>query len=339
VNLQSDLLYLSRLPSPHLIAENPILIFDRRLLKNNQIKKWLQKFPNRYGVDAGESLKQIISFNVHVNALLKIVERVKIKKITLVAIGGGSVGDFVGFLASVFKRGVPLVHIPSTWLAAIDSSHGGKTALNAGGCKNQIGTFYPAEKVIICKQLLFTQPEERVSDAMGEILKTGLLCGGQLWKTMSLEKHFDKKKLWLYLPHLISYKYKIVEKDPYEKKGLRYILNFGHTFGHVLETTQNLPHGVAVNIGLRLALEFSADQNIISRNDLRKIYQTPLMQNHLANPKDVETQLNKIKNISTYLFQDKKLSKKGLLHFVFLSKPGKPFVIEVPVSSMINFIK
>lgn len=336
-NKNTEVIYINTLPSAKSLAENSILIFDSYLLKVPVIKKWLQSFPNKYAVDAGETLKQLSSFEVHVQEILTIAEKMKVKNVTFIAVGGGSIGDFVGFLASVFKRGVPLIHIPSTWLAAIDSSHGGKTALNAGGFKNQIGTFYPASQVIICKALLFTQPTERVTEAMGEVLKTALLAGGKLWKDLSKERHIEQKKLWRYLPDLIAYKYKIVSKDPFEKKGLRFFLNFGHTFGHVFEISQKLPHGVAVNWGLVMALEFSFAKKIITFKQLQMIYGTPLMRNHLADAKHVRMGLMKTSKMSSFLLQDKKGSEQGLLNFVFLVKPGKPQVLKTSVAEMIAF--
>jgi 3-dehydroquinate synthase len=333
---KSEVVYLTGLPSEQTF-ENPIVIFDRKLLKSERSKKWLESFKFRYGVEAGEKLKQIESFQLHVDKLLSVVEKMQTKKITLVAVGGGSVGDFVGFLASVFKRGVPLIHIPSTWLAAMDSAHGGKTALNAGGFKNQIGTFYPAQKVIISRALLYTQPPERVTEAIGEILKTALLAGGSLWKQIQAESRMDQKKLWTYLPPLIQYKYKIVEQDPFEKKGIRYFLNFGHTFGHAFELSEKIPHGVAVNWGLWMALEFSVAKKILSKNDFLAISASALLKNNLASPKVVIRGLKKAKSLSALLLQDKKMSEKGLVHFVFLKKLGQPQVLKVSVRELIEF--
>lgn len=214
----SEVIFVDNLPAVKKVAENSLIIFDSHLLENPEIKKWLQRFENKYPVQAGEKLKQIKSFEVHTIKILQMIEKRKLKNISLVALGGGSVGDFVGFLASVFKRGVPLVQIPSTWLSAIDSAHGGKTALNVGGYKNQIGTYYQAQRVIICRELLETQPTDRLNDAMGEVLKTALLSGGKLWRNINREDFFDNQLLWSYLPQLIEYKYKIVNKDPLEKK-------------------------------------------------------------------------------------------------------------------------
>ncbi|MCB0368948.1 MAG: hypothetical protein KDD45_05710, partial [Bdellovibrionales bacterium] len=179
--MKTDLIYANKLPHPSSLASVSILIYDKYLQKNPSLNKWIEQFSFSLPVKAGENLKQLNQFEKHLLTLLKIVEKAKTKNITIVALGGGSLGDFAGFLASVFKRGVPLIHIPSTWLSAIDSSHGGKTALNVAGYKNQIGTFYPANKIYIIKNLLLTQPQVRLADSMGEVLKTILINGGHLW--------------------------------------------------------------------------------------------------------------------------------------------------------------
>lgn len=339
MKLKTELVYINSFPSPKDVALNPFLIFDRRLLKNAQTAKWLKKFPHIYPVDAGEDLKQLESFEKHLNKILGMLENISEKKITFVAVGGGSVGDFVGFLASVFKRGTPLIQIPSTWLAAIDSAHGGKTALNAGGHKNQIGTFYCAQKVILCRSLLFTQPPDRVSEAMGEIIKTLLLCGGNLWTSLSEVSNFSHKTLWKFLPEFVEYKYKVVQKDPLEKKGHRFILNLGHTFGHAFESALKLPHGVAVNKGLLMAIEFSKEKNILSRKQEQRIQQSTFISKFLANKDQVKKDLSKIKSISKYLQQDKKVDRNGTLNYVFIESVGRPKVVRIPLKELAAFAK
>lgn len=334
--ISTELIYTEQLPQPEDIASFPIFIYDRYLLRFPQIKKWLLNLPYTYAVDAGEGLKQIKSFEKHTLHILKLYEQMKVKNITFVGIGGGSIGDFVGFLASVFKRGVDLVHIPSTWLAAIDSAHGGKTALNLGSYKNQIGTFYSATRVILSKQLLFTQSKERAQDAMGEVIKTALLSGGSLWRDISLEHHFSPQILWNYLPRLIAYKYKIVKLDPFEKKGLRYILNLGHTLGHTFELHYKISHGWSVNLGLRIALELSAMNKMMTPQALKILYNTPLLKNSLAQAEDLKVYLKNKKKIAAFLLQDKKISKNNNLHYIFLKAPGKPIVKEIDISILLQ---
>ena len=139
------------------------------------LKKWIQQFPLAIPVKAGEELKSLSQFEVLVKRIEKSTQGIQRQQFTLVAFGGGSVGDTVGFLASVLKRGVPWVNIPSTWISAIDSAHGGKTALNIGSLKNVVGSFYAPTNVVLFTSLLARQPERLLNDAYGEIAKTVLL--------------------------------------------------------------------------------------------------------------------------------------------------------------------
>jgi len=338
LNFKSELLFLTRLPTPQDLPPAHIIVVDANLLKHPKLHRWLKTFEWVYPINAGESLKQLKSFEYHLHQILKISSRLQTKNITFVGVGGGSVGDFVGFLASTFKRGSPLIHIPSTWLSAIDSAHGGKTALNIGHFKNQIGTFYPAQKVILCRPLLLTQPTERTHDAMGELIKTGLLAGGSLWAQLSKEKTFTSKKLWGYLPELIAYKYQIVLQDPWEKSGLRALLNLGHTFGHAFELYYKIPHGQAVNLGLRMALEFSVHRKIMTSQTLNKLYATPLLTHYLSQASELGRYLRQPKKIIEILSQDKKLSQKGHLNFIFLKQAGRPIIAEVALADLEQFV-
>jgi len=339
LKFKSQLQFITHFPKRNQLPDNSILIIDKNLLQFSSVKNWLKSFSMVYPVEAGENLKQLKSFEKHLTHILKLAETIQSKNLTLVAIGGGSVGDFIGFIASVFKRGTPLIHIPSTWLAAIDSSHGGKTALNIGTYKNQIGTFYPAQKVILCKQLLFTQPPIRTQEALGEIIKTALLSGGKLWREISKESTFNSMKLWNYLPQLIAYKYRIVLADPFEKKGIRYILNLGHTFGHTFELYFKMPHGNAVNLGLLMALGLSNTKNVMKPKILQNIIESPLLKNHLISQLELMRLLKKHKNLYQLLSQDKKISQNGCINFVYLKAPGKPVVLETRISELSLYAK
>ena len=175
----------------------------------------------------------------------------------MVALGGGSVGDFAGFFASVCKRGLPLIQIPSTWLAAIDSAHGGKNALNVGSMKNQLGTIAFARRIFLSKHLLCGQPTERAQEAMGELAKIAIIDGGPWVKELLAAPESDGELLWRFLSCAVAAKYKVVLSDPLERLSVRHQLNLGHTIGHILEIQHQLPHGLAVAQGLHFALELS----------------------------------------------------------------------------------
>jgi 3-dehydroquinate synthase len=320
-----------------------LLIHDERLLNRQtssgcELADWIARFPHRYAVAAGEGLKDLLAFPHHVERIQSVLSDVPSNRLSVVAVGGGSVGDFAGFFASVWKRGVPLVQIPSTWLAAIDSAHGGKNALNLGLAKNQIGTFAPAEKVILSRAVLFTQPEERALEAMGEFAKIAFLDGGKWVDDMLVATEKGAELLWRFLPFAVLAKYRIVERDPRERLGIRHLLNLGHTLGHVLETLCGLPHGLAVAQGMYFSLQFSTKKGFLSvavRGELQDMLESRfgLFDQRETLPKVPAEQCMSL------LSQDKKRSGKDTVRFVFLRGLGTPEVQDVTLLELLDEVK
>ena len=178
--MKSQIIYSKTLPGPKSFSPESVLFYDSILEKNPAFRSWSRNFPYKISLKSGEKLKTIQSFTSVLNKISKL-KVPKTTALTFIAVGGGSVGDFVGFVASVFLRGRPLVLIPSTWLSAVDSSHGGKNGLNFRNTKNQIGSFYPAGKIYICEELLLTQPSERLTESMGEVIKIAVLADAALF--------------------------------------------------------------------------------------------------------------------------------------------------------------
>lgn len=299
-----------------------LIIYDQVLLKNPKVARWIRSQPLKYEVQAGEALKELSQFPKHMLAISKLVSALAPKQLQIMALGGGSVGDFAGFVASVYKRGVPLIQCPSTWLAAMDSAHGGKNALNVGSVKNQLGTFHFPKAVVLVSDLLQAQPEARAQEAFGEFFKMALI-DLDLWKKSLKMKDFSSQSLWEILPTLIQAKYRVVRKDPLEQKGHRQILNLGHTVGHVLETLFGLPHGVAINYGLSFALKWSVQEGFLSEKSLWKILKHPLAA-RLLSPEVLlpQTTLEK-KNFKELLGVDKKRNDPKTVNFIFIERPGK----------------
>ncbi|WP_374029297.1 hypothetical protein [Bdellovibrio bacteriovorus] len=335
---KSSLSFTSELPRLSDLGEELLLIYDEVLpKKSTTFRKWMQSFPLKYPVKAGEDLKSVARFPQHISRIVDLCQNVSNRKLTIVVVGGGSVGDFGGFVASILKRGVRLVQMPSTWLAAIDSAHGGKTALNVGAAKNQIGTFYPADKIFLVKSLLLSQPEPRAFEGFGELLKISWIVGGPLWKQLSREKEINANVLWKYLPAAIQAKNKVVATDPEEKKGLRHILNLGHTVGHVLEAYYKLPHGVAINYGLDFSLRWSLQKGIMSRKTFEGLQQAPVSGYLLSPARDclLSTKASDLKEFRHLLLSDKKKTKAQTLRFVFIKKPGACIIREVSVDDIL----
>ena len=321
--------------------KKPFLIFDKVLLKNASIKHWIEKYDLRYGVTAGEGLKSLDRFSLHLRKIMKLTEGTSRHQLVFGAVGGGSVGDFAGFLASVYKRGVDLVHVPSTFLAAIDSAHGGKTALNIGDIKNQIGTFYPAKAVIVCESLLANLPPRVFKESLSELAKVGLIQGRSLFAELSSLGALTKpSRATPVLQEAIEAKYQVVAKDPFEVTGERYKLNLGHTFGHIIERKFQLSHGKAVGLGLVFALEYSRDKGLL--NSKKSVELTQWLDEVFGIYADssIKKQYQLTKSqFMTVLKQDKKRAKGDQIDFVFLRGPGRLVIEAVPLSDMLNQAK
>lgn len=162
---------------------------------------------------------------------------------TIVAIGGGSVGDTVGFAASIFKRGVTVLHVPTTLIAQVDSSIGGKTAINLDGVKNAVGSYHFGD-TLIDVDFLRTLDEEQMTSGYGEIIKYAMLD-----ENVSAVYDNDKQNLPDLIKKCVDCKQYICEIDPF-CVNVRNLLNLGHTVGHAMELSYGIPHGVAVANGL-----------------------------------------------------------------------------------------
>jgi len=180
-------------------------------------------------------------------------------------LGGGVVGDLGGFAAGVFRRGVPFVQVPTTLLAAVDSSVGGKVAVNFGGVKNIMGIFNQPRLVVCDLALLHTLDPRELRSGASEVIKYGAVCSAALFEQLErgdLEKvlALDPTALTDIVAQCVALKARVVEQDEFDKKGIRNVLNFGHTIGHALELSADyaLTHGEAIAIGMLAATRLAA---------------------------------------------------------------------------------
>jgi 3-dehydroquinate synthase len=331
--IQTQVIYSEQLPNSSDLSKGPLvfIVDDLVYKKNKAIQHWLKNAKYIYRVQGGERLKSLDSFPKHIRRILKIAESISHRQLTLVAIGGGSLGDFAGFVAAVFKRGVRFIQVPTTWLAAMDSSHGGKNALNVGSHKNQIGTFHHPNLVFISRKALRSQAKTQNQDALGELYKMALIEGHLPWAKKTLtQKKTTGAFLWSQLPFIVRAKYKVVETDPTESLGLRYVLNLGHTIGHVIELEMNLSHGNAVAAGLAFALWLSYKKNILSAEHFDLLKDTPMFQ-YCSAIKIKKLSPQKIKNS---LRNDKKKDSPQFIKFVFLKKPGKTLILPIDIDEL-----
>lgn len=198
-------------------------------------------------VDAGEGSKSLETFGRLLGAML---DHGFSRKDCVVAVGGGVVGDLSGFAASAYMRGIDFYNIPTTLLSQIDSSIGGKTAINFGGVKNIVGAFYQPKKVLIDPELLKTLPKRQISNGLAEAVKMAMTSDRvlfELFENEDIQSHIDD-----IIIRSLNIKKSVVEQDEKEA-GLRKILNFGHTIGHGIESSGNMSelyHGECVALGL-----------------------------------------------------------------------------------------
>ncbi|MCF7874027.1 MAG: 3-dehydroquinate synthase [Candidatus Omnitrophica bacterium] len=200
------------------------------------------------------------------------------KKPFIVCLGGGTIGDLGGFIASIYKRGIPYVQIPTTLIGQIDSSIGGKTAIDLPEAKNIVGSFYQPKVVLIDPNFLKTLTKKDFKEGLAEAIKYGLIKDQDLFYLIKN----NTKKIMALDPALINkiiyksakIKAKIVEEDEKEKKGIRTILNFGHTFAHGLEAAsryKKISHGRAVAIGMLYAAYLSKQLGKCSEKEIEEI--------------------------------------------------------------------
>ena len=196
-------------------------------------------------VDEGEGSKSLETFGKLLQCML---EYGFSRKDCVVAVGGGVVGDLSGFAASAYMRGIDFYNIPTTLLSQIDSSIGGKTAVNLGGVKNIVGAFYQPKKVLVDPELLCTLPERQISNGLAEAVKMALTSDRELFELF--EKGNIKEDMDEIIIRSLNIKKNVVEQDEKEA-GLRKILNFGHTVGHGIESSMTgLYHGECVALGI-----------------------------------------------------------------------------------------
>jgi 3-dehydroquinate synthase len=264
-----------------------------------------------------------------------------------VAFGGGVVGDLAGFAASILRRGVRLVQIPTTLLAQVDSSVGGKTGIDTPQGKNLIGTFHQPSLVLADISVLETLAPRDFRSGYAEVMKYGLLGDAPFFAW--LEEHW---------PQILSGKGEarasaiatscraktaIVEADEREESGTRALLNLGHTFGHALEAfagySDRLLHGEAIAIGMRLAFSFSAEQGLCPASDVNRV-EAHLV--HVGLPgriADIPGGLPTPDELLQLMAQDKKV-KGGRLALVLVRGIGQAFVEpDIPMNRLRAFLK
>jgi len=308
-----------------------LLVVDKNI-PSKMIKKFKKglniKNLNICFINANEVNKNLNTTNKIVKILL---DKNFSRQDCLITIGGGITGDIGGFAASLFKRGIQFINVPTTLLSQVDSSIGGKTGVNTRHGKNLIGSFYQPKLVISDIDFLKTLPKREITCGYGEILKHSLISDKKFYKylTKNFQKIFNLQSPFIEnsIYESCKIKKKIVEKDEKEKN-LRKTLNFGHTFAHSYEASLNyskkLNHGEAVILGINSAIKFSYKNKILKNKDYK------LINNHLHNSKlpfDLKRYFSKkdLNKIVSFMTKDKKNTSKKI-NLILLKNIGLPII-------------
>lgn len=270
-------------------------------------------------IEAGESNKSI---DTCMGVWQSMAELGADRHSVLINLGGGVVTDLGGFVASTFKRGIDYVNIPTSLLSMVDASVGGKTGVDLGVLKNEIGLFSLSEMVIVDVKYLETLPQEEMLSGLAEMFKHGLIADDSYWKKMSDLSQFTLEDLQQLIYRSVEIKNKIVCSDPKEKN-IRKKLNFGHTVGHSLESffLQNNPenpllHGFAVAAGIVIEAHLSYQKQLIDEVYLNEI--TSVLGNYYSK---IDWQKDWMQDVIERMRNDKK-NKAGVVYFVLLNGRG-----------------
>ncbi|WP_273717387.1 MULTISPECIES: 3-dehydroquinate synthase [Bartonella] len=294
-------------------------------------------------VEAGEQSKSFSTLQVVIDQILAAhLERGD----CVIAFGGGVIGDLAGFAASMIRRGMNFIQMPTTLLAQIDSSVGGKTGINSRYGKNLIGAFYQPQCVIADTSVLDTLPPREFRAGYAEMVKYGLINQPDFfeWLEKNGQEIFSNGAIRTQaIVRSCQFKAAIVARDEYEI-GERALLNLGHTFGHMLETataydSKRLIHGEAVAIGMILAHQFSAQLNLVAPTLIHRIEAHLKAVGLPTQLKDIPGRLPNAETLMTLITQDKKVSQNSLT-FILTRGLGQSFIAKnVPPDAVLSFLE
>ena len=313
----------------HLPHKDVVIITDDNIL--NLYGKSFPDFPV-ISITPGERSKNLEVINDLAVKLLNLgIDRNGL----IVGIGGGVVCDIAGFLGSVYMRGISFGFISTSLLSQVDASTGGKNGVNAGIVKNIIGNFRQPEFVVCDPEMLLTLPEEEYLSGLAELIKNSVILDVGLFA--EIEQNIDpilKRDILLltkYITRSVNIKASVVREDEREK-GIRRILNFGHTFGHAIEAQTGLKHGFAIAAGMIIAADISVLLGILQPMERNRIF------NLLDSFKLLVNYNINYDQVKEFILRDKKKSGETL-NFVLLETTGKATVKSIAVTKLLDNFK
>jgi len=316
-----------RLEKLRLFKSRPVVVTNDKVYKiyGEFLKKQLINCPQPLFLMVPDSEKAK-SWPVLSNVLKTIVESNRGKNIFLIALGGGVVGDLTGFLAAIYKRGIPYIQLPTTLLAQVDSSIGGKVAVDLSWGKNLIGAFYQPKIVISELRFLDTLPDKEIRCGLSEVVKCGII-DGKLFDFLETNRRSiaSSGRMLEIVKRCARLKADIVAKDEFDSKDVRIVLNLGHTIGHAMESALKytaITHGEGVAVGLIAESIIAHKMGFLSRSSLQRI--TDLIINLKCLP-GIPKKIS-ITDIMQHLPYDKKV-KFDQLRFVLPVGIGKVRIV------------
>ena len=294
-------------------------------LRSHSINSELFSFP------PGESAKNM---EIVLHLCQQLIARGFDRKSLLIAVGGGVVGDVAGFAAAIFMRGIPYIQVPTTLLAQVDSSIGGKTGVDLPSGKNLLGAFHQPLLVVSDPEVLVTLPVEARREGFAEIIKAALIADSELFSLLENEGTHLLDAVNGLLETIIfkaaEVKCRVVGQDEHDS-GLRRILNFGHTLGHALEAASqySLTHGQSVAAGMGVAIRFSQKWTGLDQDEADRALR--LIQ-RLGLPTGLPGDIRSASLLSA-LEKDKKI-EGNICHFVLISKIGQAVIQPIPVEEL-----
>ena len=286
-----------------------------------------------FEIPAGEGAKTIDSVIFSWNLLS---ESLAMRNSLLLCLGGGVITDMGGFAAATFKRGIHFAHIPTTLLAMVDAAIGGKTGIDVGGLKNQVGLFARPDAVFCFPEFLQTLPARELVSGFAEMIKHALISSRDHFDELLMLRELSATNLQVYLGHSAGIKAEIVAADPQET-GLRKVLNLGHTIGHAVETysllhdPKPLLHGEAIAVGLVCEAFISMQMLGLPETDLELI--EGLISKHFLHYQPEPAVMGEVISL---MMNDKKNNKPGSINFTLLKEVGLPVVDQFPGEELIR---
>lgn len=293
-----------------------------------QLKKLNFEF-HYYIIPAGEFSKSLKTVE---NIYEKLSSGLISKNDMIISLGGGVVSDISGFVASTYKRGIKLINIPTSFLAMIDASIGGKNAVNLNSGKNLVGSFYFPDLILIDYNFLNTLPKKELNSGISEAIKCGAIFDEKLFSILEKEKFEDNIENIIYRSILV--KKKLVEEDRFDS-GKRMLLNFGHTIGHAVESLcgyKNISHGEAVSVGMNAITKISEKLGLTGAGVSERV-------KNVCEKYSLPTQNNfPIDKLSEMILQDKK-NFGEYINLVILKNIGNSFLLKLSIDNISNFLE